>query len=68
MNRCFVWFGHVLDMVAHVLDMVGHRHVLAMFLVWFFRQSEGKLVGLRGRRIRGVWDMVTLLRVSVSQI
>ena len=66
MNRCFVWFGHVLDMV--VLDMVGHRHVLDMFLVWFFRQSEGKLVGLRGRRIRGVWDMVTLLRVSVSQI
>ena len=37
MNRCFVWFGHGLD----------------MFLVWFFRQSEGKLVGLRGRRIRG---------------
>ena len=33
------------------LDMV--RHGLDMFLVWFFRQSEGKLVGLRGRRIRG---------------
>ena len=28
-------------------------HGLDMFLVWFFRQSEGKLVGLRGRKIRG---------------
>ena len=43
-----------LDMVIVGLDM---------FLVWFFRQSEGKLVGLRGRRIRGGVGVVEIIRL-----
>ena len=56
-------------MFCLVWTCFGHGWTwLHMFLVWFFRQSEGKLVGLRGRRIRGVWDMVEIIRLIMLSL